>query len=275
MIDVVNGKNRVRAWPSKRGKKKTAKQQQAVEKFTQIQRAAKYVEPLMMLDIMNAREGTPLLPRDVLTAMLSNRLVGFQTVQQKVLYPMAALIDVSNALDAISQTPGATLKRGQTYWEESPPSGNLGWTVVADQVITAPTAVWQSPDLTLYDEIMIVSLGLTSSAAGGRIFQMKDAITGQWLTAANAYTLFSAAGTITVQDSVGLTTGTAATAQYGAAIVTGLKGTKPAFVQRLNRNDFIWIPAKVRQLGQLRLSAGVPSAPAANLTGGRVLLMGR
>jgi hypothetical protein len=74
----------------------------------------------MSLLLRRAVEDTPLLPRDVLTAMMFNRFANAVLPDGRTLYPVTARNDVSQALDAITQTPNATLIRGAEFWEEYP-----------------------------------------------------------------------------------------------------------------------------------------------------------
>lgn len=122
MVDTVNGKVRVRSWPRPRGQAKTKRQDESQRKFAAIQLASKFMSPQQMLDIMQAREGTPILPRDIVTSMLSNRLLRIILDDGRKLYPMPARIDVSDALDALGQTPGSQLIRGPELWEATVPS---------------------------------------------------------------------------------------------------------------------------------------------------------
>lgn len=129
MEDISGGKTRVRSWPRKRGKAKTAAEQDRQDKFAAAQLAARYISPQQMVDIINARAGTPLLPRDVVTSIQYNRLAMFVLPDGRRWYPMPAYNDVSECLDTISQTPGDLLIRGTNGWEPiayTPPSGTTG-----------------------------------------------------------------------------------------------------------------------------------------------------
>lgn len=116
MEDVAFGKERIRAWPRKRPNP-SPKQRLAQEQFRAAQAAAKWMSPDVLLFFRETVEGTPLLPRDLVTSMLYNRLAAFQLDDGRLLFPMPAKIDVSQSLDAISQTPGTILVRGEQYWE--------------------------------------------------------------------------------------------------------------------------------------------------------------
>lgn len=137
MVDTVNGKIRVRSWPRKRPGRGTLAQQETRAQFAAYQWAAKYISPQQMVDVMNGRAGTPILPRDALTAMWSGRLIAFITSYGKVLWPMPARIDTSEALDTISQTEGQQLVRGPTGWEAFTPvpaqNGGSAWLQVTSR----------------------------------------------------------------------------------------------------------------------------------------------
>lgn len=117
MLDIVNGKPRVRAWPRKRGSAGTPEQIETRQQFAAYQWAAKYISPQQMVDVMNGRAGTPILPRDALTAMWSGRLCAFILTNGKVMWPVVARTDTSTALDTITQTIGQLLIRGADGWE--------------------------------------------------------------------------------------------------------------------------------------------------------------
>jgi hypothetical protein len=129
MEDISQGKKRVRAWPTKRGPSTNPQQIATQEKFKASQIAAKYISPQQMVDIMAARAGTPLLPRDVVTSIQFNRFAMFILPDGRRWYPMPAYQDVSECLDTITQTEGEMLIRGTNGWEAQPyvpPSGSTG-----------------------------------------------------------------------------------------------------------------------------------------------------
>jgi hypothetical protein len=146
MLDLVNGKVRARKWPQKRGKKATLAQQEQREKFRKAQVAYRYIAPTMAKDLEAATRQTPLYPRDILTSILYNRFVSFRLADGKVRYPMTSRNDVSAALDAITQTEGATLVRGTDYWEggAQPDSGSVE--VISEIEITGSGNYRDFPD---------------------------------------------------------------------------------------------------------------------------------
>lgn len=150
MIDTLDGQLRVRKWPRARGKTRTKAQRKQEEWFAQVQRAANYVAPNMMLQFHEATQGTPLLPRDILTHILSGRAMMFVLTDGRKLYPMIFRTEVEEALDAITQTNGQILFRdddgwrGMDYnpngrgWWFSPPPANIFEPLSSDAVL--PTA---------------------------------------------------------------------------------------------------------------------------------------
>jgi len=125
-MDMVNGSIRVRAWPRKRGRSGTPKQQANRDKFASVQRASRYIAPQTYSQIVDATQGTPLLPRDIVTMIMYNRVAAFTLPDGRTLYPMAVRKDVSEALDSISQTEGDTLVRGPEGWIALPYGGGGG-----------------------------------------------------------------------------------------------------------------------------------------------------
>lgn len=123
MIDTLKGDLRVRKWPRARGKTRTKAQRQQEEWFAQVQRAANYVAPNMMLQFHEATQGTPLLPRDILTHILSGRAMMFELPDGRKMYPMIFRESVNEALDALSQTDGTVLVRTAEGWVGLPYGG--------------------------------------------------------------------------------------------------------------------------------------------------------
>lgn len=116
MMDVSQGKQRARAWPRPRPGKGSEAQQENQAKFRAAQIATKYFDTRLYLDAVNAVAGTPLLPRDIMTMQLFNRLAMFYTDAGEEFWPMPAVLDVSSALDVLARQPGQMLARGDTLW---------------------------------------------------------------------------------------------------------------------------------------------------------------
>lgn len=126
MIDFVNGKPRVRAWPHPRGKAKTPEAKYRQNRFAAAQRAWKYIAPQFAQFLMEMTKGSPLLPRDILTMILFNRAYWVDRVPPYKDYPVPFRNDVSNSLDAISQRLGDTLVRREDGWVGEPYGGGGG-----------------------------------------------------------------------------------------------------------------------------------------------------
>lgn len=126
MMDMVNGQIRVRAWPRKRGQAGTPDQIANRKKFAEVQRASRYIAPQTYAQIVDATARTPLLPRDIITMMMYNRVAAFTLPDGRTLYPMPVKADVSEALDALSQTDGDTLVRENGVWVGKPYAGGGG-----------------------------------------------------------------------------------------------------------------------------------------------------
>lgn len=130
MLDVVNGQERARSWPKKRGKPKSQKTADQNEWFRQAQWATKFMPAEMYWQIADAVKGTPLLPRDILTMMMAGRLLAFTMPNGRTMWSVQVANDVSQALDVIADLPGSMLVRGADRWMAILP-GNNG------QVLTA------------------------------------------------------------------------------------------------------------------------------------------
>jgi hypothetical protein len=136
MQDVSHGVERNRAWPQKRKKNLPAITKEQNDQFRQYQWATKYWAPQLYINCMNAVKGTPLLPRDLMTAIMANRLCAITLVDGRTMYPMPAVQDVSASLDVIVATPGYGLIRGQDKWEGinmAGPGFGGGWRLIERQ----------------------------------------------------------------------------------------------------------------------------------------------
>jgi hypothetical protein len=125
MQDISQGQERVRVWPRKRGRPKSATTREQNRLFRDCQWAAKYWHPDNMKEIDGWRRGTPVLPRDIQTAMMMNRMFIIDMLDGRRLYPVTVVKDVSDALDAFGQVPGSLLVRGEELWTlVNPPPGD-------------------------------------------------------------------------------------------------------------------------------------------------------
>jgi hypothetical protein len=116
-MDISQGQLRARAWPKHRKRERTTAEVEREQTFANVQRVWNYYLPAGQMWMREATGPTPMLPRDMFTMMLYNRLFAVQMLNGKTIYPMPAKLDVERALDAITQTPGQTLIKTPTGWE--------------------------------------------------------------------------------------------------------------------------------------------------------------
>lgn len=131
MIDVVAGKDRVRAWPRPRGKPKTAKAKKLQDDFRLANEACKYWDPRNIIAIDELRKGTPVLIRDLQIMMMYNRFAHFALSDGRIIYSVQARQDVSDSLDSISPLPGSVLIRTPDGWRFIPPPTEPGTALIA------------------------------------------------------------------------------------------------------------------------------------------------
>ncbi|MGL5733669.1 MAG: hypothetical protein ACRCYS_02290 [Beijerinckiaceae bacterium] len=134
MQDVSNGAERTRAWPRKRGKSLHPKTKEQMEWFRQAQWATKYMDPKQMVIFSEMTKGTPLLPRDIATMMMAGRLFRFIVEDGRKIYSVQSQNDVSDSLDALSQTIGTTLIRTPEGWRGQPPPSGAAFGAIINQV---------------------------------------------------------------------------------------------------------------------------------------------
>lgn len=274
MIDTVHGKVRIRAWPRKRGKPKTPDQAHRQTKFAMAQLASKFVSPQQMVDVMNARAGTPILPRDVFTSLFYGRLAAFIMTNGKVIWPMAARTDVSDALDVITQTPGYFLRRGNAGWEGVAQPSSLGFRLIQDEMITAPTPAWISDDLTGLSILFILGTQLTASASTTRTFGVSMDHGLNWLQSTGDYTAWQEDGVIANGSSIGGTSVASAAARNCALAVIGLDSSRPSLALNVQRFTAYTIAGQNAPITNIRVQPRSGTTPTGNLTGGRITIWG-
>jgi len=136
------GKERVRAWPKKRGAAFRAKVKQLNDDFRQAQIACKYWDPRNIVEVDKMRSGTPILIRDLQTMMMYNRFTTFVLPDGRKIYPMAARQDVSDSLDAICPLPGALLVRTADGWRFVEPPTDPEFVLATDSTLEPN---WRDP----------------------------------------------------------------------------------------------------------------------------------
>lgn len=120
----------MRRWPRRRPGPPNRKQKAVLDKFRQTQKAWAYYAPNGAQYVLGQVEGTPLLPRDMFTMMMFNRLFNVTLTDGRTLWPMPAITDVSQALDVLGSNEGDILKRGPDRWSAVPDSGGGGTSLV-------------------------------------------------------------------------------------------------------------------------------------------------
>ena len=142
MIDTVRGVLRVRKWPKKRGTPRSALQRWWVDWFTQANLLAKYADGLSQANAIKITKGTGLYPRDVFLMAMRGRLYWWTDETGWKWFPMAALQDVSDALDVIGQTIGDVLVRATDRWRPAADASD-GFVLTNKGPAAAP--VWELP----------------------------------------------------------------------------------------------------------------------------------
>lgn len=143
MLDVSMGKARVRVWPKKRGKAKTAEAKRLQDRFRQASWACKYWDPRNIVSVDELRKGTPVLIRDLQIMMMYGRFANFSMSDGSMVYTMEARQDVSDALDTICPLPGALLIRTTDGWRFVQPPTAINQQLTSTMDDNAPAA-WEA-----------------------------------------------------------------------------------------------------------------------------------
>lgn len=158
---VRNGQETVAAWPRKRGTNLPQSTKDRNIWFRKIQWAWKYLVPDMQTNIMNARKGTPLLPRDIWTMMAAGTFVWFVRPNGRKIFPMQAMQAVSLSLDTLSQVPGSMIIRGPQFWEAVPyvpPNVPLVTFDSGELTSDAASIIWENIPANAEDIILSLSV---------------------------------------------------------------------------------------------------------------------
>lgn len=268
MQDVSHGEERVRIWPRHRKRRPDKKQREAEAKFRAANMATKYIRPETLREFTDAVKGTPLLPRDLILMQLYQRLVGIITPDGRKLYPMPVKVDVSNALDAITQTPGKTIVRGEEFWEAGDAGSGGGWVQLLDYQIPgliAPVEV----DVSQYSYVTAIFSMVELNTPQVRTVGFSHDNGETWEPLTTGWNVIGADGFNTLGGQViNAHNGAARPERSGiVSFHTGEAG-QPAIAQGLNRNTtFLGTYLKGR-INRIRL--GSPSGSA--MQGGRLLV---
>lgn len=117
IFDTVRGVPRARPWPPKKPTKPGTKRNLTAKAFGAANRACKVTASVFYGEHWQATRGTPLLPRDLMIAMMYGRAFALKLEDGRIIRSMASRNDVSKSLDMIGQEPGTVLVRGDHYWE--------------------------------------------------------------------------------------------------------------------------------------------------------------
>lgn len=239
------------------------------------QRMTKYMAPRMYQEMMKQVEGSPLLPRDVMTMMLYNRLYAFVLPSGRILWPMPAYYDVSETLDVITNTPGETIVRGVDGWEPvASPGPQLAtrWNVLQDVTIAAATPSVIATNAGPWNEFLILALGVTASVTGLRSVNLSTDNGASFYTTPGNYLLITDTGTSSASGGANLHNTNATAARYGMMHITGNNSGAPPILACVNTGSqprlFVASPLPINAIR-------VNNNLGGNLTGGRVVILGR
>lgn len=178
VYDTYRGQVRVRAWPRPRHYKEGSAAKLQSEWFRSAQELAKRLTPDQQRILLEATNGTPLLPRDVAAMLMAGRLFYIHNPETGNIYPMAARQDVSESLDILASTPGQILIRGADFWEGTTPSfGGGGWFwneppgVVRTDTSTS-SYCFKGGQYDIFDDILVSGCGAIFTPVGGGSYQM-------------------------------------------------------------------------------------------------------
>lgn len=238
-----------------------------------MQAATKYMAPQMHTWAKEQTEGSPLLTRDVLTMMLSQRLYAFTLPTGRILWPMPARSDVSESLDTIAANIGDTLYRGPNGWESrAAGTGNpQGFVEILDQLVTSPIAGIDLLNLEPYTDIVVFAEGIALSGSSWRNFVVSVNNGASWFTANGDYLLNELNGTLTSRTDIGGHATATGNARTVIAEFTRLPN-KPGLICQTTLGSYYQIfQASLLPVNAIRLRA----AGAQNITAGRVLAYAR
>lgn len=139
MVDTVRGALRVRKWPKKYGKPRSALQAWWIDWFRQANLLAKYVDGMTAARAITLTKGTGLYPRDIILKAMRGRLYYWTDENGKKWFPMAAVQNITDTLDVLAQTVGSVLVRAVDRWR-APDPGNLNDVLTLQG--TPPVPAW-------------------------------------------------------------------------------------------------------------------------------------
>lgn len=169
MIDTCKGVLRVRKWPKKRGKPRSAAQRYWVDWFKQANLLAKYADGLTQARAIALTKGTGLYPRDIMLSAMRGRLYTWIDETGWQWYPMAAIQDISDSLDVLAQTIGSVLVRAADRWR-SVVAGTIG-DVLTYQGDAAPPS-WVTPSVGVVQQELAESPIVPDGSVNNYVFDL-------------------------------------------------------------------------------------------------------
>lgn len=162
-------------WPRKRGSPRSKAQKEAVEWFTQVRKFYKWQIAPQQIACMTASAGTPLYPSDVFTSFNAARFAQVELPGNITYRSARAMKDVSLSLDQISDVPGYTLVRGETWWEGQPASSGSGgaWVTGSPTSKSTSNPRWKGITFTPGEDIEIDHLSSLLSPEIGRQYRQQ------------------------------------------------------------------------------------------------------
>lgn len=102
---------------SQKKKQLSKRQLETMTEFRQLANAAKAATPQDIEAAMRMSKGSQYLWRDLIFMANAGRLFHFMLPDGRKVFSMAARTNISDVLEAISQTPGAILIRAENWWD--------------------------------------------------------------------------------------------------------------------------------------------------------------
>lgn len=270
MIDITNGQVRLRAWPKPRGKKATPAQQRVRDTFAIAQWLWNYLTPEQQRWLLHVTQNTPLLPRDILTALIFNRFANILLPDGRIAYPMPFRAETSAALDTITQTVGHILVRGANGWEGQEPSGGAGWQLLLDQSYIGTRTETELTGLEDFSEIRVFTTSWNTDGNFQRRARVAMAPTGPYLTGASDYLTFNDNEQGTTNDHLAWNGSSFPFPMSQYMTITQGIDTAPTIFQPNSNTLTSVIAGASGPISRLRLYAG-----GGLLSGGRIVALAR
>jgi hypothetical protein len=232
-------------WPTGKKTKISQRQQERIDWFIEAQFAAKNTVASQQRIAREAVAGTPLLPRDILTAAFAGRLFAYAVEAHGIMYSVAMANDVSQNLDIIGQVPGDILWRDTDRWNRLP-KGSAGQVLIIDATTGFP--VWQTP----------------SGGGSGKVFAPMPGNSGDAFGAATKGWSFTPLVNITITDLI-INYDEISTGTYIASVVQIVAGSISAVLAQSGTINGA-VNAQVQKLFAL-------TAPAALVAGNLYALL--